>query len=119
MRLWVGLFDRLFGKRITIEVPNDGGPRPVRVTERWLKQMEQEGRMAPVRTVTVHVADTLRGEYTAEWTIDGDIPREMFERRFDPAEGCLYAIVVYRDGLPETHVTDKGTWTQARQIVRR
>lgn len=44
IRFW----DRLFGKRVEIEVPSSsGGTVRRRVTERWLKSMEAEGKFWP------------------------------------------------------------------------
>jgi hypothetical protein len=119
MRFDVGLMDRLFGKRVTIEVPTATGTRSVAVTEKWLAQMEREGKMSPMRTVTVRVVDSLRGEGTAEWVIGRDVPRDVFDRRFDPKDGCLFAIVTYVDGKPETRLADKDTWMRTREIAQR
>lgn len=62
MNFDVGLHDRLFGERITIEVPTKGGgTRSVSVTKRWLERMQSEGKMSSLATVTMHVADPVRG----------------------------------------------------------
>jgi len=45
VRFDVGFIDRIFGPRVTIEVPTESGTRSVAVTEKWLAQMEREGKM--------------------------------------------------------------------------
>ena len=46
MRFAVGLFDHLFGEKVSLEVPtSDGQTRRRTVTRSWLEQMEQEKKM--------------------------------------------------------------------------
>ena len=109
-----GPIDALFAKRVKIQFTRpDGTPGEVSVTESWLAEQEQNSTMAAV--VPVQVADPINGCYEALWKIGRDIDVETVTRRSDPASGCLFAIVVYTDGKPETFLCDKDTWTEAKQ----
>ncbi|MGE7828522.1 hypothetical protein [Paenibacillus sp. NPDC093718] len=50
----VGLFDRLFGKKTTLELSDGKGGMVKRtVTEKWLKTMQKQGEMSVVRESTL------------------------------------------------------------------
>ena len=57
-----GLWDRIFGKRVTIDLPGPEGGRNVSVTERWFRKMQAEGKITRSldEHVTVHVLDPVR-----------------------------------------------------------
>jgi hypothetical protein len=45
----IGIWDALFGKRVTMEIPTpDGSVKKVEVTKKWLEQMESQGKMKQV-----------------------------------------------------------------------
>lgn len=69
MRFDAGLFDRLFGKRVTAEFRNRGGrPGTREVTERWLDEQTEARRMTKVDgVVKVNIADPFRGCYVDHW----------------------------------------------------
>jgi hypothetical protein len=71
MRTDLGLFDWLFGRKVTIQLPQpDGSLREVRVSERWFNEMKRQGKITPIstpqvqqasstpQTVKVHIVDT-------------------------------------------------------------
>lgn len=113
----MGPLDRLFGKRVSLQVRGpDGTTREVSVTEKWVAEQERLGKMSPQsEIVLVQVADPLRGCYQATWKIGQDIDADTAKRRADPSSGRLHAIVVYKEGKPETFLCDPATWAEAKQ----
>lgn len=116
MNFDVGLLDRMFGKRVTIEVPTaNGRTNSVSVTEKWLEQMRREGKMTPAteELVLVHICDSLRGQYDAHWVIGKDIPRQTYEEFYDQQHLAVFAVAVYREGEPQVMVVKKAIYDQA------
>ncbi|MGH7514763.1 MAG: hypothetical protein ACREOQ_17800 [Gemmatimonadales bacterium] len=117
MRLHTGFWDWLFGKKVTIELPGPGGVRRVKASERWLAQMEREGRMARAEGehVTVHVLDPARGYHTTVWKIGEDISSEKAAEFIDQATQALYLLRVYREGSPESFLLRKDVWDDTKR----
>lgn len=116
MRFDVGLLDRLFGERVTIEVPmDDVSTREVRVTKRWLEKMQREGKAQRVDDtyVTAHIVGP-DGYQKTTLKIGEDIPREQYDKLLDRETNALYALTVYEDGVPTTNVIPKHLWDQAK-----
>ncbi|MFH1605185.1 MAG: hypothetical protein ABIH03_14925 [Pseudomonadota bacterium] len=120
MRFDTGPFDALHGERVSVEVPcPDGTMRRVSVTKKWLEREEQLGNISKVTgLVLVHVAEPGRGCYVATWKIGQDVDADTVKRRLDPETQALYAIVVYTDGIRETHLCDPGTWAEAQRLLQ-
>jgi hypothetical protein len=143
MRTDLGLFDRLFGRKTTLEVPlPDGGSRTIRVTERWLKEMVRLGKISPVggQRITTHILDpragmgallglpdeevATLGQSTAseiyrveQWVVGEDVPAELYNRFRDPETGDLYILVIYKDGEPSTNAVHPDVWRQAHAAM--
>ncbi|SOD02462.1 hypothetical protein SAMN05216486_10376 [bacterium JGI 053] len=142
MRADMGLFDRLFGKKAAVELPTpDGGFRQVRVSVRWLREMERQGKISPVsRLVTVHVLDPQAGlgaaigliasdatelgittasdSYRIErWVVGEQISAEQYSRFRDLKTGDLFVFVTYREGNPMTHAVQPEIWRSAREAM--
>lgn len=117
MKFDTGLWDRLFGERITLQVPGPHGqPREVSVTRKWLALQERQGSISPLHDVVpVSVADPFRGCYEAVWKIGEDVDAATVKERTDPETGRLYAMVVYEQGEPKTYLCDPGTWAEAKR----
>lgn len=130
MRFDVGLVDRLFGKKTTLELPGPGGTlRTVSVSVKWLEKMQLEGRitLAPPREVKVHILDPggpLRVEmglsgsseeyYVATWIVGEDISEDQCERFIDRKTDAIYAMTVYEKGIPKTSIVHKDLWDRAK-----
>lgn len=143
MRTDIGFFDRLFGKKATIQLPKpDGSVRKVKVTVRWLEEMERLGKISPVggQTVKVHILDPEAGLGQAlgladeelkelgmskavetyrveEWTIGKEISAEQYRDFCDPGTRDLYVLLAYEAGKPSTHVVRREIWIQARTAM--
>ncbi|HEX6745909.1 MAG TPA: hypothetical protein VF092_01240 [Longimicrobium sp.] len=144
MRLDMGLFDRLFGKKATIELPlPDGGVRRVRVSVRWLREMERQGKISPVnskKAVKVHILDPQAGLGAAlglsetdaadlgitvaadsyrieEWVVGEHISAEQYSSFREAGTGDLFVFITYRDGQRSTHVVRPEVWKAARETM--
>jgi hypothetical protein len=144
MRFDMGLFDRLFGKKATVELPlPGGGVRRVRVSVRWLREMERQGKISPVsskRAVKVHVLDPQAGlgaalglteadaaglgitvaadSYrTEEWVVGEHISAEQYSSFREERTGDLFVFIIYRDGKRSTHVVRPEVWKAAREAM--
>jgi hypothetical protein len=118
MKFSTGFFDGLFGKKTTLQVPQeDGTTRQVPVTEAWLKKMEAEGTISmsekPSNTVPFHVIGP-DGSETRHLRVGVDIPDAQYQKLKDPNTGALYGLTVYESGTPKTAVIGKTIWDQAR-----
>jgi hypothetical protein len=118
MKFSTGFFDGLFGKKTTMQVPQDDGTtREVPVTEAWLKKMEAEGKISmserPSITVPFHVIGP-DGSETRQLRVGVDIPDAQYQKLKDPNTGALYGLTVYESGAPKTTVIGKKIWDQAR-----
>jgi hypothetical protein len=113
-----GFFDGLFGKKTTLQVPQDDGTtREVPCTEAWLKKMQDEGttKMSekPSDTVIFHVIGP-DGSETRHLRVGTDIPSAQYQKLKDPRTGALYGLTVYDNGSPKTTVIGKQIWEQAK-----
>lgn len=118
MEFSTGFFDDLFGKKITLQVPQDDGTiRDVSATEAWLKKMQAEGKLsiseAPPATVPLHVIGP-DGSETRQLRVGADIPDVQYKELADPKTGALYGLTVYKNGIPETSVIPKHLWEIAK-----
>jgi hypothetical protein len=112
MRFDVGLLDRLFVKRVTIQVPlPDGTTKMVNVTRRWLEKMERDGHASKLEGehVRIHVAG-VDGYYSKVMRIGHDIPRDAYARFFDPQTHAIYAMEFYEDGRRMTNLITRQQW---------
>lgn len=143
MRTDMGLFDRLFGKKTTLQLPRqDGSIHEIKVTLRWLEEMERLGKISPVggQTIKVHILDPQAGLGQAlglsddaldrlgitrapdvyrveEWTIGEHISADEYKRFADPRTRELYVLLVYKAGKSSTRACPKEIWLQARKAM--
>jgi hypothetical protein len=118
MKFSTGFFDGLFGKKTTLQVPQDNGStKEVAVTEAWLKKMQAEGKISmsemPSGTVLFHVIGP-NGSETRHLRVGVDIPEAQYKKLADPKTGDLYGLTVYEDGTPKTTAIPKQLWEQAK-----
>ena len=116
MRFDVGWFDRLFGKKLELEVPTTDG-RTVRrkVTGKWLDKMEAEGKIRKLASpvVSAHVLDPVRGYYVAQWTVGQDIAEDAVDGFIDPDTNSVYVLSFFQAGRLQMRVVQKELWEQA------
>lgn len=124
MKTYVGLWDLLFGERVTLDFPlEDGGVKNIEATKKWKDKMEHEGKLSQTSTPTVKVnildsriggiptdkiksMDDLMGAISApsnmtqieHWTIGEKISKEEYDEYLDPKSNELYAIRGEQDG---------------------
>ena len=118
MKFSTGFLDSLFGKKATLQVPqDDGSTKEVPVTEAWLKKMRAEGTIStsemPSDTVPFHVIGP-DGSEIRHLRVGVDIPDVQYQKLKDPNTGALYGLTVYEGGTPKTSVIGKKIWDQAR-----
>jgi hypothetical protein len=143
MKPYIGFWDALFGKRITIEIPSpNGGEKKAKVTKKWFDQMQRTGQMKNVspQMVKVNILDPMSGlssknfddptdfldvlaehrsDYRIEyWKIGERVPREQHDQFLDPETKELLAITSYNNGNPSTFLVQRGLWEQTRERMR-
>lgn len=143
MRTDMGFFDRLFGKKATVRLPQaDGSVREVEVTVRWLKEMERLGKMTPAggQAVRAHILDPQAGLGQAlglgdeeieklgmssavemyrveEWTVGREVSAEQYRAFCDPGTRDIYVLLAYEAGKPTVHLVRKEIWIQTRAAM--
>jgi hypothetical protein len=90
------------------------------VTRKWLEQMQAEGRISQVdqSVITVHMLDVVKGYYVTSWIVGTDVTDETAAKFRDASTDALYAMKLFRDGQPQTHVLVKHIWDEAKQRMR-
>lgn len=117
VRLSVGFFDFLFGRKVTIEhTEPDGTVLKWRATERWLKKMQQEGEISELSTVDVCMLNLTKIE-TFTWIIGQDISQEDTDKFLDKETGYIYAMTAYKEGKPIVSLLKKNMWDQASALL--
>ncbi|MCU0784932.1 MAG: hypothetical protein MUF81_12995 [Verrucomicrobia bacterium] len=140
MKTSVGLWDALFGVRITIEHPSpNGGVKKVQVTKKWFDQMQRERKIKPVSgpMVPVNILDSSggldpkqfddptdyldalakRGDYFVEfWTVGVEVSEEQYRKFLDPDTQELYALKRHQDGAPNTYLVRRDLWEDVRKV---
>lgn len=144
MRTSFGLWDTIFGKKLTVEIPMpDGRTKRVSVTERWVAEMQQGGLVKPVggQKVKVHVLDPANGlladlyglspgeaselglpqgdgPYRVEhWVIGKEISAEQYDHLRDPTNGELYALMAMNDGKRRPYCLARERWLEAKRAI--
>ena len=118
MKFRAGFFDGLFGKKATMQVPqDDGSTKEVSVTEAWLKKMEAENVISifdkPPDAVPFHIIGP-DGSETRQLHVGVDIPYVQYQKLKDPNTGALYGLTHYDNGTRKTIVIGKTIWDQTR-----
>lgn len=122
MRTSMGFWDAVFGKRGALELPlPDGTTKTVKVTEKWLAEMQRQGKITPVNApvVIVHTITKLAGdredeslfsEGSEQWIVGRDIQKHEYDKVKDEETGDLYAFVMPEDGGSRICCVDKKMW---------
>jgi len=110
MKFSLGILDAIFGKKVIIEVPiSDGTRANVRVTQKWMEKMKQEGRITEPPSVNVRMMNFTAIE-DLTWIIGQDITQEDFEKFRDPFTGKIHTMLHYENGEPITSLMPKDFW---------
>ncbi len=141
MKTSVSLWDAIFGKKVTIELPMPGGNvKRVKVTERWVAEMQRQEKMKPIggQSIKVHILDPSAGIGDAlglpvdemrelglpdvddvyrvdEWIIGSDISPEQYNQMKDPKTGELYALVSMKDGKRRPFCLPRKHWLETKK----
>lgn len=118
MTFSIGLWDSLFGKRVTLEIPNSCGQVVKRsVTKKWLECMQREEKPVSeeTRIVKVHMLDASNGYRLLCWMINDDVEETTANMHRDPDTGDLYAIHYLDEGENRTEILNKHCWDMAYQ----
>lgn len=111
----MGLWDALFGKKVTIQGQDQAGnPFSQNIPERQFNEWKAQGKLSKVELVDVHVLDP-KGNYTARWEVGKDISADIVQKARDPESNALYAMTSYEAGEPKTIVCLKKQWLELKQ----
>lgn len=110
----MGLFNSLFGKKLTIQGQDENGnPFEQEVSKKQFSEWEEDALLSKQEAVEVHVLDP-KGSYTTHWRIGEDIPAEVVDKFKNPATNKLYALTVYKAGKPKTSVLPHAKWLEVK-----
>jgi len=143
MKTYVDFWDKLFGKRVSFDLPMpDGSVKKMRVTMKWLEKIQKQRLMKDVTSemVKVNILDPTGGisqenyedptqfieslleqkeiQRVEYWRIGDRVTQEQYDNFLDSETGELYAITTYEDGKPRTFITQRSMWEQAREEMR-
>lgn len=119
MRFSVGLWDALFGEKVTCELPApDGRIIKRQVTKKWLEKMQQAGEVKPIDEplIRVHMLNPY-GNTVEYWIIGKDIDQETVNQFLDAESGDIYAMTHFEEGVPQKSILKKEAWEKARQLM--
>lgn len=112
----MGLFDSLFGKKVTLEIPDqDGNIVKRKISKKMFDEMIAKGELHPSDTVKAHILDPNQGYYSADWVVGQDISEEHVEKFATPSSE-IYVVVAYERGEPNVMITTKEIWDKQRSI---
>jgi hypothetical protein len=117
MRFSVGIWDSLFGEKVSLEIPgHDGTIIRRQVTKRWLESMQQGGKMTQIPSVRVHLIHPA-GNRDLDWVIGTDVSQETVDRFRDSETGDLYAMTYFQAGEPKMTVLKRSFWEKTIQLM--
>ncbi len=119
MRFAIGLLDYLFGEKVTLEVPGEGGElRRRKVTRRWLEQVERDGKMARAAGEVIRIHHLgLNGYHLEHHEVGANLPEELVQRFRDPTTKDMYAMSFLENGEPQTHFLMRDKWEAAKATL--
>ncbi len=113
----MGLWDSLFGKKVTIQGQDENGNQfKKHASERQFKEWERDDLISKQEVVEVHVLDP-KGSYAVHWKIGEDIPSDVVNKFKNPATNKLYALTMYEAGNPKTIVLPHAKWLEAKAAM--
>lgn len=116
MHFSVGIMDTLFGRRITLEIPDINGNIVTRsVTQKWYERVQSNIGNAVTGIVKVHMLDILRGYQVIYWIIGHDIQQDTVLQYMDPETGELYAIYYFELEESRLQLISKRIWESAHR----
>jgi len=102
MKTHTGLWDALFGEKVTLEVPSDNGDSTkVVVTTKWIDKMEREGRIKKVES-SEQTSDTDPLEEKAKMIVSG--------ARLASIGVSTPLITRMSESIPDLRKVDLGDW---------
>jgi hypothetical protein len=116
MKFHINFWDKLFGEKITIEIPGlDGNIIKRKVSKKWLEKMEAEGQVKKIKEeiIRVHMINPVSGNYIAYWTIGKDIDEKTTNKFRDHETGDLYALTSFKNGQPKIIILKREFWKKA------
>ena len=112
----MGLFDFLFGKKVTLEIPDQNRNIVKRkISKKMFDEMIAKGDLKCADTVKAHILDPNRGYYSEDWVVGEDISKEHVEKFATPSSE-IYVAIAYESGGPNIMITTKEIWDKQRSI---
>jgi hypothetical protein len=114
MSFSVGFMDNLFGEKIELELPDSNGKIIKRtVTKKWYEKMIRDGKFKKIEeeVIRVHMLHPVDGYVILNWIVGEDISDEIV-RKFINDDGEIYALTVFKEGVPEVMVVRKDIFDQ-------
>ena len=131
----------LFGGKVKMEIPlPNGGIKKLKVTKKWLKKMEIEGKIKQIsEKVKVNILDpiglpTTGGQkefinsfffepqnevwHIEYWTLGTEISQEQYQNFIDSKTKELYAIRVYDNDKIRTRLISRSLWEQGYKAMK-
>lgn len=119
MKYSMGIWDRLFGEKVVLEIPDaSGNIIKKKVTSRWFKHMQALEKVSLIPTVCVHILDPLIPEpTTAYYRIGEEITQEQVDKFLDSKTQAIYALIVYSNGEPRMYLVIKPVWDETKRAM--
>jgi len=115
----MGLFGSLFGKKITVQLPDEQGRIVERkITKKMFDKLVTQGIIQEIDAVQAHILDPLKGYYVSNWRLGEDIDRETADK-FATENKQLYVAIAYEEGEPQTMVMKKEVWEKQKILFER
>ncbi|HWI54943.1 MAG TPA: hypothetical protein VNT57_04585 [Desulfobacteria bacterium] len=115
MHFSVGIMDTLFGRRVTLEIPDSFGNIVTRsVTQKWYNQVQSDVS-AVTGIVKVHMLDMHKGYQLIHWIIGNDIEQNTVLQYMDEDTGDLYAIYYLELDESRLQLISRRAWESAHR----
>ena len=110
----MGIFNILFGKKVTLEIPDENGNIVKRkVSKKFLDECIEQGKVKPI--ITVHILNPIKGYYTAEYVVGEHIKKEEVDE-FADSKGDIYMCVYYEKGEPNWLLLKEKIWKEHKKV---
>src|SRR5437867_43725 len=110
MKFNTGIFDAMFGEKMTIQIQQDNGTmKDVVVTKAWWEKMQKEGIFKVVKlgsqSVTAHILDPQTGYTQETWIAGTHIKLEDMEKWSE--NGNVFVLGYYDKGIPKSMICSR------------
>jgi hypothetical protein len=119
MKFSTGLFDAMFGEKMTIQIEQENGiMKDVVVTKAWREKMQkgEEGVFKVVKSgnqsVTAHILNPETGYTQETWIAGTHMKLEDMEKCSE--NGSVFVIDYHDKGIPQRKVVSRSDWDKAR-----